>query len=252
MKILSLSCIIFLVLTNYCLPNDLIEKVELSFKQDCFIDKNFVQLQGLASVNNHQNFIYLQCEGKKCKYAEINLTNNEVKESSVSHLNFQATHVSNLEKRWKMTWDRDQGKGDVWEIEWDKAIGKVAIKQIFKKVLSFRPKDLVDISTIECKKESKSQDKLLNAQEVMAKSGITLDQCETLRDKLKLDSGVCGQLAAEFEPYLIRAEQLRYKLPLKNRATYSAPKAARILKEFPETTDEWMVEQLKNEVDKTK
>ena len=51
---------IFMCLINYCFAKDSQEKILLNFKPDCFIDKNFIQLQGLATISDHKNFIYLQ------------------------------------------------------------------------------------------------------------------------------------------------------------------------------------------------
>lgn len=77
----------------------------------------------------------------------------------------------------------------------------------------------------------------LDPQAVMAKSGITLRQCQDLRDQLKLSKDSCDLLASEYEPYFVRAREIARKHYQKNKKNISIEKIAIVLKEFPTTTD---------------
>lgn len=95
-----------------------------------------------------------------------------------------------------------------------------------------------------------AQDKHPDAKHVIAKSGITLEQCKSLRDQLKWKTDSCDLLALETEPYIIRAKKIVIKAKQETDYDASVEKIARILKEFPETTDEEILKGLNSTLDK--
>lgn len=89
-----------------------------------------------------------------------------------------------------------------------------------------------------------AQDNQTNAKFVIARSGITLEQCKSLRDQLKWKTDSCDLLAIEAEPYIVRAKKIAMKAKQETNYDASVEKIAQILKEFPETTDEEILKEL--------
>ncbi len=146
-KIIS---IMFLFITSTAFSS---EELKIKFIPDCFFSNELVQFQGIAINPKNKStkyFIYLQCKGKdmkSCAYNFIRIYNDVVGPASVSHLSFSASHVSDSSSSWKMSWDRDQGDGDIFYFDFDKKAGLFKITEIFKR----SPKNIEDNYILSCK-----------------------------------------------------------------------------------------------------
>lgn len=84
-------------------------------------------------------------------------------------------------------------------------------------------------------------------QRTLLESGINLEECIFLKEKLRMDVDSCDLLKAHYVPFMFRAMEIKNKLPEIMRIgpkQASVEKIANILKEFPETTNKEMYDML--------